>query len=345
MKYNQDIDLKIKGNSFNKLDNKALLQYAVGAILYMPGNRENFGKEIIDKKYNNSICLDLEDAIGDNLVSKSLSIIKANLIIVNEALKNNLITIDDLPLIFIRVRNPKHLLEVYKCLGKELLEIITGFNFPKFDSSNAIEYISNFKTIKAEVITPIYFMPILESDKIMNLDTRKKELSLLSNLLEPISNYVLNIRVGATDFCNLYGVRRKINQNIYNIGFIKSCFSDIITYFGNKFVCAGPVWEYFSTNNDSTEWLDGLKNEIEMDKINGFIGKTSIHPVQIKIINYLYSVTEEDYQDSLNILGMNSNISGVEKGYNNNKMNEVKTHINWARKISLLASIYGVRGV
>lgn len=38
---------------------------------------------------------------------------------------------------------------------------------------------------------------------------------------------------------------------------------------------------------------------------------------------------------------MASDITGVEKS--NNRMNEVKTHSNWARKTICLANIYGVR--
>ena len=343
MKYNQDSTFKLKGNSFNKFDNKAVLQYAVGAVLYMPGIRSSFGEEILAKKYKSSICLDLEDAIGDDSVDEALKTIKSNLIMIKEALNNDVISLDDLPLIFIRVRTPKHMLEVADALGAELLEVITGFNLPKFDSHNAARYVKNFKFIKSTVKTPLYIMPILESKLIMDLSTRHNELENLKNILSTVSNDVLNIRVGATDFCNLYSIRRKITQTIYDIKVVSDCFSDIINVFGDKYVCAGPVWEYFSTDSNQVAWIDGLNKELELDKINGFIGKTSIHPVQVDFINSSYAISEEDYQDSLSILGMNSRLSGVEKGCNNNKMNEVKTHINWARKVSVLASIYGVK--
>lgn len=32
------------------------------------------------------------------------------------------------------------------------------------------------------------------------------------------------------------------------------------------------------------------------------------------------------------------------KSYDGKRMNEVKTHINWAKKIIMLAKIYGVEG-
>ena len=42
------------------------------------------------------------------------------------------------------------------------------------------------------------------------------------------------------------------------------------------------------------------------------------------------------------IIGMANGLVGVKKGYNNNKMNEVKPHSAWARKIIGLADVYGV---
>ena len=53
-------------------------------------------------------------------------------------------------------------------------------------------------------------------------------------------------------------------------------------------------------------------------------------------------VSYEQYKDALSILGMADGITGVAKGFNNNKMNEVKTHTTWAKKIVGLSHIYGV---
>ena len=40
---------------------------------------------------------------------------------------------------------------------------------------------------------------------------------------------------------------------------------------------------------------------------------------------------------------MGTGLIGVTKGSAGNKMNEVKTHSNWARKILAIASVYGVK--
>lgn len=90
----------------------------------------------------------------------------------------------------------------------------------------------------------------------------------------------MNIRVGGNDFSNLYGLRRNEHQNIYEIGVIRDILANIINVFADTYVVSGPVWEYFKKGSD-TAWEKGLRKEIELDLLNGFIGKTCIHPSQL----------------------------------------------------------------
>lgn len=220
---------------------------------------------------------------------------------------------------------------------------MTGFNFPKFDRSNAAEYLRTFDELRNTVPTKLYFNPILESKSIMYRQNRVSELSYLQRKLSGFSDNILNIRVGATDFCNIFGIRRKMNQTIYDIGVVADCFADIINFFGKNYVVAGPVWEYFDSNGKDGLWKSGLEKELGLDKLNGFFGKTSIHPVQLPVIAESNVVDEEDYRDAQNIMGMSNGLIGVAKGHGGNKMNEVKTHSHWAKKIIAQANIYGVK--
>lgn len=307
---------------------KHILQYAISGLLYMPATQTNIVDKIINNKIDlKAFCLDLEDSLGDSLEEKAILNIKSIL--------SKLSNIEDLPLIFIRVRNSKQIKTVFNILGEDLLKLITGFNFPKFDTNNSSEYIKNFKEVKDSIDRPLYFMPIFESEKIMNKTTRLEELNHLYTVLKAVEDDVLNIRVGATDFSNIYGLRRKSHQTIYDIKVIADCFSDIINIFGKDFVLSGCVWEYF---NDTK----GLQKELELDMLNGFIGKTAIHPSQLETIAKNNIVSEEDYQDSIKILEMDKEVTGVVKSFSGNKMNEGKTHSNWATKIISLAEIYGV---
>ena len=85
--------------------------------------------------------------------------------------------------------------------------------------------------------------------------------------------------------------------------------------------------------------IDGLLREIILDKANGFIGKTVIHPTHIKYVNAMHAVTKEEYEDSVQILEA---AGGVFKSNKANKMNEVNPHRSWAKKIAYRAKAYGV---
>ena len=338
-------DIIINGTEFNKGSSREILQYAIGGMLYMPATRTKIVQDIIEQKNSDikSICLDLEDSIGDDTVEEALIMLRSTLSKLYTAIDENTLSADNLPLIFIRIRNPEQLRTLKNTLSQEQLGIITGFNFPKFDSSNAAEYIRAFNELQHKSLTKLYFNPILESKAIMYKQNRIEELAYIQRKLSGFSDHILNIRVGATDFCNIFGIRRKMTQTIYDINVVADCFADIINFFDKNYVISGPVWEYFDSQGEDGLWKTGLERELSFDKINGFFGKTSIHPVQLPIIAKSNIIDEEDYNDAMSIMGMSTGLIGVAKGSAGNKMNEVKTHSNWARKILAIASVYGVK--
>ena len=85
--------------------------------------------------------------------------------------------------------------------------------------------------------------------------------------------------------------------------------------------------------------IDGLLREVILDKANGFVGRTVIHPSHVKFVNAMMAVTKEEYDDACQIL---STGDGVVKGAGGNKMNEIRPHANWARKVYNRARAYGV---
>lgn len=345
MKYEFHDELLIhEGIEFDKNSPREILQYAIGGLLYMPATRTRVVQDIVKKRnpHIKSICLDLEDSVGDDTVEEAVIMLKSTLTKLHKHIEDGELSISELPLIFVRVRSPKQLGELKGILGAELIGVLTGFNLPKFDKSNAADYLREFDVIRNMVSTPIYINPILESKPIMYRQTRLVELNYIQRKLSGFSDNILNIRVGATDFCNIFGMRRKVHQSIYNIEVVADCFSDIINFFGKNYVVAGPVWEYFDSEGQDGPWKKGLINELASDKLNGFFGKTAIHPAQLPVIASSNIVLEEDYVDAVNILGMGGGLIGVAKGFGGNKMNEVKTHSHWARKIIAQASVYGI---
>ena len=341
--YSNKVNLMIEPQEFNKKSPKEILQYAVGGLLYMPATQSNIVNKLISKEYEfvKSMVLDLEDSLGDDQVGYGQRNIIKIFNDIDDAVKSGKLLFDDIPLIFIRVREPQHIIDAVNGL-KGNVEYLTGFNIPKFDKTCCDEYISVFKRAVGIAMndynTKLYIMPIIENKTAMYRQLRMDNLLYMNNALREISNYVLNIRVGGAVFCNIFGIRRNRNHTIYDIGVIRSVLSDIMNVFGKSYVISGPVWEYFG--NEKAE--EGLLRELDADCINGFFGKTSIHPTQLPIIQEFYIVDKDDYLDPLGILGMNANTSGVQKSASG-RMNEVKTHSKWAKKIIGIAHVYGVR--
>lgn len=343
-----DKKLVLNPTEWNLNSPKEVLQYAVGGLLYMPATNVKIADDIIGKRMPkvSSICLCLEDAIGDEMVKKAEGCVKEILRKIYNAVHEGEISINDVPLIFIRVREPKQITRLYKLCGTRAFSMLCGFNLPKFDKGNCDAYLAEFDPVMKAYMQsnkrPLYIMPIIESKNVMYRQRRMDQLIYLNDRLVLYSDNVLNIRVGATDFCSLFGIRRNIHATVYDMNVIADCLADVINVFARNYVCSGPVWEYFNSEGVEGDWSEGLKRELFLDKLNGFLGKTCIHPSQLKYIQESNIVTYEQYKDATAILGMADGLIGVKKGYNNNKMNEVKTHTTWARKIIGLAEVYGV---
>lgn len=333
--------------AFDKNSEKEVLQYAVGGLLYMPGTNVKIAKKILAKEDPNmkSMVLCLEDSIGDSVVEQAEECVKNTLSELKSAIDAGTFSVSELPLIFIRVREFGQMTRLVKKCGIAI-SVITGFVIPKFNKENSLNYIKEFEQILDTVKFPLYLMPIIESRNVMYKPTRLENLCYIYNVLKPISDNVLCIRVGGTDFCNIYGIRRPINATIWDISVVSDCISDIINIFATDYVVSGPTWEFFENkeNVSDTAWSEGLKKELSLDRLNGIIGKTCIHPSQVPFVQQSLIVSESDYDNALQVLNLSSqSFIGVKKGTNGNQMNEAKTHINWAKKIFSLSCIYGIK--
>ena len=315
------------------------IKYSVGALMYSPASNKKIAEAVISEKYGNqySLALCLEDTISDDCVEEAEQQLICSLKTIYERRK---ITEFYLPKIFIRVRRPEQISRLFGEIEKEQ-ELLCGFIIPKYSVDNAIDYNEQILHVNEISQNKIYMMPILESGNIVDYATRRETLLETKRNIDDVSEYVLNVRVGGNDFSNHFAVRRHYDETIYDILPIAHILSDIITVFGREYVVSGPVWEFFSSDNN--EWKYGLERETKLDKLNGFVGKTVIHPKQIPVVNEALKVSKKDYQDALSILGWEqSNALQVAKSIDGERMNEVKTHGNWAIKTVALAKIYGI---
>ncbi len=361
--FNKDYNFIVKPESFNKFTDKDLLQYCLGATLYMPGTQQIKDK-VLEHRFNDvsSIVMCLEDACKEEDLPKAEQNIRDHLDYFNDNIDRGVLSEDDIPLIFVRVRNPRHFDRFVEKLTKEEAHLLAGFVFPKFNSTNAHEYLSILKLTSIRLGELLYGMPILEGPEIAYSEKRVQEMLLLRNILKPFKEIILNIRVGGTDMSSLYGLRRSINSSIYDIRTISNALADILNFFNREldYVVSGPVWEYFAVNRTTSiddkiksnfqhalttgrliinEAIDGLMREVLLDKTNGFVGKTIIHPSHARFVNVLNAVTKEEYDDAMQIL---STSGGVIKSSQSNKMNEIGPHRRWATKVIYRAKAYGV---
>ncbi len=349
---------------FDKNTEKAFLQYCLGATLYMPGTRSVANKILSEEVLDyTSMVMCCEDAIDDSELSKAELNILNHLETLDTAVKEGRISIGDIPLTFVRVRNVDQFKHFVERLNANHNHILSGFVFPKFTSYNGAEYLSVLYHINQTHGAKLYAMPLLEGRDIAYKETREKELLSVKQLLSTFQDLILNIRIGGTDLSSLFAVRRGINYSIYDILTVKDSLTDILNYFGraqDDYVVSGPVWEYFLADaHDSldhiieknihqsllnrhdiiNEAVDGLLREVILDKANGFVGKTIIHPSHARFVNAMQAVTKEEYDDAEQILNTSG---GVIKSRNDNKMNEINPHRSWALKVHYRAKAYGV---
>lgn len=347
---------------FNKHTDRKTLQYCLGSTLYMPGTKDIKEKVVRKELDVTSFVMCCEDAIKEEDLPLAEQNIFNTLDYLAEKIKEGVITLDDIPLIFIRVRNPQQFKTFSSHLTLEQASVLTGFNFPKFNSRNALDVLRTLDDVNNRLGVILYGMPILEGEECAFRETRNQELLLLRNILEPYKRLILNIRVGGTDMSSLFGVRRGINSTVYDIMPVRDALSDIVNFFNryNDYCVSAAVWEYFRAYKEDdideiikrnfhnalikgqdivNPAIDGLLKEVLIDRANGFVGKTIIHPTHAKFVNAMFTVVEEEYNDALQIL---TTSGGVIKSEGGGKMNEIGPHHRWAEKIVARANVYGV---
>lgn len=361
--YNPNFEFVVKPESFNKYTDRELLQYCLGATMYMPGFKD-FTPKILNHTIPGltTIVLCFEDACPEDKVQEAMDNVHHLLSTVTEAVESGELDPDYVPLIFVRVRNLAQFKAFGEKLTKQEVKSLCGINFPKFNAENGYEYFAYLQDLNERFEEILYGMPIIEDPEVAYKETRMPELLGIRKILDKYKELVLQVRVGGTDFSSVFGVRRGVEYSLYDIMTVRECLSDILNVCGrnNDYILSGPVWEYFRAPKELmfeqlpkhgledylirrkplvNHEVDGLLREVILDKANGFVGRTVIHPTHIKFVNALMAVTKEEYDDACMILGTSG---GVVKGVGGNKMNEIKPHSNWAKKVYNRARAFGV---
>lgn len=339
-------------------DGNNVVATALGATLYIPATRADLTATVHKRTDEGvrSIVIDLEDAVADHDLQY--------------AVENTIRTLNELSgsnaLVFVRARTAQQIRTVCAGLAPGAAGL-AGFVVPKFTSATGAEYLDEILAASTAHSTRLLAMPVLESAEVVHRETRDTELVAIRELLGKYRDIVLAVRIGATDMCGTFGIRRDRDLTIYDVRVVADVISAIVNHLGRNdgsgFVITGPVWEYFAdhermfrpllrqtpfVDQEAVRFrqqlvssdLDALLREVALDRANGIQGKTVIHPSHVPAVHALSAVTHEEYHDALDILA--SDQGGAQASGYRNKMNELGPHRNWAKQTMVRARAFGV---
>ncbi|MFE4415162.1 HpcH/HpaI aldolase/citrate lyase family protein [Streptomyces sp. NPDC056821] len=344
------------------------LSAALGATLYSPATRPRLAGDIVKQADRGvvSMVLCLEDSIDDaevehgeeNLVRQFAEL--AALELASGSV--------ELPLLFIRVRVPEQIPDLVRRLGPAV-RLLSGFVLPKFTAERGIPFLEAVQAAEVESGRRLFAMPVLESPELLYRESRVETLEGIFRAVDKYRDRVLALRLGVTDFCSSYGLRRAPDMTAYDLQVVASVIADVVNMLGRAdgtgFTVTGPVWEYFRVQErmfkpqlrqspfmevQAVELrekliehaMDGLLREISLDHANGLLGKTCIHPSHVLPVHALSVVSHEEFSDAADILRPERGGGGVLRSAYTNKMNEVKPHRAWAERTLLRAEVFGV---
>lgn len=341
-------------------DNPGVLATALGATLYIPADRPDL-RATIARRADEGICsmvLDLEDAVDDENVDAAMDNVVATL--------QEFAACPPATMLFVRVRSHSCIPQIARRLATGA-QALTGFVIPKFDAGTGAEFLAQIEDAALALSRRLYCMPVLESERIVFRETRDAELAALSTLFRAHRQTVLALRIGATDMCGSLGIRRDRDHTIYDVKVVSEVIAAVVNRFGRTdgtgFVVTAPVWEYFADHerlfrpmlratpfrdHDAVRFrdmlvdrdMDGLLREISLDRVNGLMGKTIIHPTHVAAVHALSVVTYEEFRDASDIVA--SDAGGVSRSHYRNKMNESRPHRAWADRVLQRARVFGV---
>ncbi|MCX4749320.1 HpcH/HpaI aldolase/citrate lyase family protein [Kitasatospora sp. NBC_01287] len=381
---------------FDRHGPAAPLAAALGGTLYLPAVRPTLAADVRKQAARGvvSMVLCLEDAIADrevaageaNLVAglrelaaatglgatglgvsglgvAGAGVVGAGVVGVGAA---------ELPLLFVRVRAPEQIGELIGRLG-DAARLLSGFVLPKFTEERGAAYLEALAVAEAACGQRLFGMPVLESPELAQLEHRREQLLGTARLLAKFRDRVLAVRLGVTDLCSAYGLRRAPELTAYDLALVAGVIGDVVNVLGRAdgtgFTLTGPVWEYFpggaggaggagggdgSGEGSGGAELAGLVREIDLDRANGLLGKTCVHPSQVPVVHARSVVSHEEYRDAQDVLGVEpggrldggaasgGGGGGVSGSAYRNKMNEAKPHRAWAQRVLLRAEAFGV---
>jgi citrate lyase beta subunit len=347
--------------AFDRDSPAALLGIALGATLYSPGTRPALAEDARRAAAigATSQVWDLEDGIAHADVPAA----QDNVVDQLQSLHSSC---ESWPLLFVRVRSHQQILDIVGGAGKAAC-VLTGFVLPKMSpDQGGKQFLQAVVDVSAQVGKTLYAVPVLEHEDLAWQETRTAHLAGLRSLFDRHRQHILSLRVGGTDLCGLFGLRRDSDTTIWDVAVVRDALGDVLNVFARRgdYALSAPVWEHFSGTDRLfkpqlrftpferggrmrlrqqllREDVDELIREVLLDRANGFHGKTVIHPTHVAIVNTLHAVNREEYDDATTVLAQRDR-GGAVASAAGNKMNELGPHGLWAEQVVARAQVYGV---
>ena len=286
----------------------------LGGSLYIPATHKNVHAICNESKYPElrSCIIDTEDAIGEDDLESALVNITAMLK-----------TYEPKELcVFIRPRSPLVLKEILKLPN---IGLIDGFSLPKFST----EVMREYAQILAISGKEFNIMPVLESRDIFSKD----KLEEIRSFLLSCKLSILTLRLGGEDMMNYLGLKRKCEDNIYELVAPSAVIANVL----NTFKPYG--FNVSATVFNCIHQPELYSKNVHEDLRQGLLGKTIIHPNQIDPINQAYKVSFSDYEMAIKMLDEDTHAIIVQEG----QMGEKFAHDSWAKVILERYKFYGFK--
>ncbi|UDY23236.1 HpcH/HpaI aldolase/citrate lyase family protein [Nocardioides sp. Kera G14] len=347
--------------AFDRAADRETVADALGATLYSPATRPRLVDDLVRSRargvVSSVVCL--EDSIRDADVESALT----HLVTVLSAFAGRA---DEAPLVFVRVRSPEQIDHITRELG-DSADALVGFVLPKFAEDSGGDYLRAVECASERLSRRLWAMPVIETPEVMYAESRSEALGGIARVLRHHRDHVLAVRTGATDLAAVYGLRRPRELTVYDVRVVAAVLTAVVNMLGRPgdegFVVTGPVWEYYSDSERLfkpqlretpflgrddralraqliSEELDGLIREVVLDRANGLVGKTVIHPSHVPVVHALSVVSHEDHSDAVAVLGADA--GGAFRSEYGNKMNETNPHRAWAERTVRRARAFGV---
>ena len=296
----------MRGEVMKKID-----PIELGGTLFIPAIHKDLVSVVSGGKYENlrSVVIDTEGAISDVEVDLAIEFITEML----QNFKKSSV------LVFLRPRDTK-VLELF--LGLHNIENIDGFILPKFSLQNADTYLKILKNTRHQIMPSIEGKELFEQSKLLEL--REKVL--------PYQDKIILVRFGLEDMLRQLKMRRNCDESVFDFSVTHTILGNFIAIFkGAGFEISAGVYPCFKES-------EGFAKDVQRDLKEGLISKTIIHPNQIEIINELYKVKKEEFDEAIEICNSSKAIFSQ-----NSKMAEKTTMIPYAQYIIKRAEVYGLK--